>query len=199
LSTFDLFRRWLRFKRAQRRADRIVRQARARYGTLTHMRGGAAPAIDPTPTPTPVVDYLEGLTPEQQVQAEAITKAVMGQVREALDKQTDPSTRPGFNGTADIVEHPVLTKGYLPPTSMTPDERETALKGFNILDFPRGGIENFSVTRWAAALERAANTSEGTGAFKRWAPWESAWYSAIEKAQGDMVSGQDGGRRSHAA
>lgn len=69
---------------------------------------------------------------------------------------------------------------------------------FNVLKFPKGDIDNFSVCRWAMALERSANTAEGSGAFAKWAPWESAYYAAVEaygqtKAQGDMVSGQDGG------
>lgn len=69
---------------------------------------------------------------------------------------------------------------------------------FNVLKFPKGDIDNFSVCRWAMALERAANTAEGSSAFRKWAPWESAYYAAVEgysqaKAQGDMVSGQDGG------
>lgn len=95
--------------------------------------------------------------------------------------------------------------GYLPPVAgLTADERQEALKsavegGFNINLFPRGDIENFSVTRWAMASERAQHTLEGGTAFKRHAPWESQYYYACEqlglqgKAMGDMVSGQDGG------
>lgn len=180
------FVRWLRYRLARRQAAAIMRQAAQRYAFAAGARAEAVP----------VVDYLADLTPEQKAQAEAITKAVMGQVRETLDKQTDPATRPGFNApTSDqaVVDHPVLKKGYLPPTSLSGEDRESALKGFNVLDFPRGDIDNFSVTRWAAAMERSQNTTEGTAAFKRWAPWESAWYAAIEKAQGDMATGTDGG------
>lgn len=69
---------------------------------------------------------------------------------------------------------------------------------FNVLKYPRGDIDNFSVCRWAMALERSQNTAEGGLAFSKHAPWESAYYAALEaysesKAQGDMVSGQDGG------
>jgi hypothetical protein len=107
--------------------------------------------------------------------------------------------------------------GFLPPIQMSPGDRaalaedfgayvddlsKSEKKGngvsFNVLKFPRGDIENFSVCRWAMALERSQNTAEGTQAFAKHAPWESAYYAALEsygetKAQGDMVSGQDGG------
>jgi len=98
--------------------------------------------------------------------------------------------------------------GFLPPggnlAGFSGDERTEAFKsaiegGFNINLFPRGDIDNFSVTRWACATERAQHTLEGGTAFKRWAPWESQYYYACEqlalsnKAMGDMVSGQDGG------
>jgi hypothetical protein len=106
--------------------------------------------------------------------------------------------------------------GWLPPVQMSPDERAQFGADFatfvddladaktkdgtpyNVLKFPRGEIENFSVARWAMALERSQNTSEGTLAFSKHAPWESAYYAALEayattKAQGDMTSGQDGG------
>jgi hypothetical protein len=78
------------------------------------------------------------------------------------------------------------------------DKKTVSGVSFGILKYPRGGIENFSVCRWAMALERAANTAEGSSAFAKWAPYESAYYAAVEsygqsKAQGDMVSGQDGG------
>lgn len=113
--------------------------------------------------------------------------------------------------TGDIMEP--KSGGYLPPgsslngpvlSSMSADERTAAFKsaiegGFNINLFPRGDIENFSVTRWAMASERAQHTLEGGTAFKKHAPWESQYYYACEqlglsgKAMGDMVSGQDGG------
>jgi len=69
---------------------------------------------------------------------------------------------------------------------------------FSVLKFPRGDIDNFSVCRWAMALERSKNTAEGSTSFTKNAPWETAYYAALEaygesKAQGDMVSGQDGG------
>ena len=49
---------------------------------------GVPSTLAPYPDRT-LVDYLADLTPEQKAQAEAITKAVMGQVRETLDKLKD--------------------------------------------------------------------------------------------------------------
>jgi hypothetical protein len=105
--------------------------------------------------------------------------------------------------TGDVLEP--KSGGFLPPLAgFSGDERTEAFKtaiegGFNINLFPRGDIDNFSVTRWAMASERAQHTLEGGTAFKRHAPWESQYYYACEqlalsnKAMGDMVSGQDGG------
>ena len=113
--------------------------------------------------------------------------------------------------------------GWLPPSSLSPEERETvaeefatfvadkAARGtkaeqetFSVLKFPRGDIDNFSVCRWSMACEQARNTNAGELAYARIAPWEKAYYAALEayaltksestlKAQGDMISGQDGG------
>jgi hypothetical protein len=112
---------------------------------------------------------------------------------------------PAYNRvTGDIVEP--RSGGFLPPIAgLSADERTEAFKsaiegGFNINLFPRGDIENFSVTRWAMASERAQHTLEGGTAFKKWAPWESQYYYACEqlalsnKAMGDMVSGSIPGR-----
>jgi hypothetical protein len=111
---------------------------------------------------------------------------------------------PSYNRVTGDVLRP-KSGGFLPPVAgLSGDERTEAFKsaiegGFNINLFPRGDIENFSVTRWAMASERAQHTLEGGTAFKRHAPWESQYYYACEqlalsnKAMGDMVSGQDGG------
>jgi hypothetical protein len=161
----------------------------------------------PDPIPEETAKSLSGL-------ADTIVKRVQD--------STDPSTRPGFAGAAIPAPEAELLKkfgrksaggGYLPvvtvesptgPRELNATEQaelmESAVKGgFNINLFPRGDIENFSITRWAMAMERAANTSEGSGAFRKWAPWEQQYYGACEKlalsnkAMGDMVSGQDGG------
>jgi hypothetical protein len=106
--------------------------------------------------------------------------------------------------TGDILEP--KSGGFLPPLAgITADDRQDHFKsaiegGFNIALFPRGDIENFSITRWAMASERAQHTLEGGTAFKKWAPWESQYYYACEqlalsnKAMGDMVSGSIPGR-----
>ena len=106
--------------------------------------------------------------------------------------------------TGDVTEP--KSGGFLPPIAgLSGDERNEAFKsaldgGFNINLFPRGDIDNFSVTRWAMASERAQHTLEGGTAFKRHAPWESQYYYACEqlalsnKAMGDMVSGSIPGR-----
>ena len=186
--------------------------------------------------------------------------------REAWEKETDPSTRPGNLGqpavpdTLEIdikrfggLRRAVVDKatgsvlrwadastaltstapagqsygttegGFMPPLQLSADERETIGKefatfvadrsrngnqaeqaSFSLLRFPRGDIENFSICRWAMACERSKNTNEDNLAYSKHAPWERAYYAALEayaltkgeawlKAQGDMVSGQDGG------
>lgn len=111
-----------------------------------------------------------------------------------------PEVRSDLTGA--VLQH--KSGGFLPPGEQTTDARleavETAVKnGFNVNLFPRGDIDNFSVCRWAMANDKANNTSEGGTAYMRHAPWETAYYAACEKlalsnkAQGDMVSGQDGG------
>lgn len=170
------------------------------------------------------VTYLDNLTDKQRSDANSAVAAIRAQVKEEMEKVTDPATRPGFPGsqpdddlkhfskyekavvsdlTGQTLRH--KTGGYLPPTSdYTTDDRighikEAIAGGFNINLFPRGDIENFAVTRWAMAMERATRTSEGSSAFNKYAPWENQFYHACEKlaasnkAMGDMVSGQDGG------
>lgn len=74
--------------------------------------------------------------------------------------------------------------GWLPPTQMGLDDRDQVAQEFgelvdklaaddstyNVLKFPRGDIDNFSIARWAMAVERAQNTAEGTAAYTKWAP-----------------------------
>lgn len=262
-------RRWLRFKRAQLQAAAIQRAIRRRYAyTIGTYADGSAAA----PPADIKVGYLQ-LTPEEKARIERDGKAIKAflvqgfrddpelkaaigpAVRQELDvweKETDPRTRPGFNGSPPKQDEPdgvdlkrlgamrraIVDKatgkqvssadvtgmyarelpgdqtwgstqgGWLPPMQLVGNAREAAARefadiiksddAFAILKFPRGDIENFSVCRWAMALERSQNTAEGTTAFAKWAPWEAAYYAALErynttKAQGDMVSGQDGG------
>ncbi len=171
------------------------------------------------------VTYLDNLSEKERKQASSLMAQVRAQIKEEIEKSTDPATRPGFSNpvksdeldlkhftkyepevvsdlTGQTLQHKV--GGYLPPTSdYTAEERLKNIKtaidgGFNINLFPRGDIENFAVTRWAMALQRS-QTSEGSTAFQKYAPWENAYYGACErlalsnKAMGDMVSGQDGG------
>ena len=169
---------------------------------------------EPDSIPEETAAHLAGLTAK-------IDKAV-----ERMANATDPSTRPGASASAEqlvTLAAPDLSKygravsesdeylitkrrwtgvgGYLPPTEQNSYQRqamnETAIKGgFNFNLFPKGEIDNFSVTRFAMALQRSQG-AEGNLAFNKWAPWESQYYYALgrysEKAQGDMVSGQDGG------
>lgn len=93
----------------------------------------------------------------------------------------------------------VFTKGYL-PTDVTPSNSNVSVY---VNRFPLGDIDNFKLIRFAYALSRKQNGD--VGALKRYAPWETAYYQALEateidldphygiKAQGDYVSGIDGG------
>lgn len=119
-------------------------------------------------------------------------------------KQTDPSTRPSLG--VDAPEAPkrdfeeLSTKGYFTPIV----KRNLELpESFNINRYPLGDIDNFSVARFAMAQSFAFNNVMGELAYKKVAPWETAYIEAgmkdklidpITKANmGDMVSGQDGG------
>jgi HK97 family phage major capsid protein len=90
------------------------------------------------------------------------------------------------------------TGGFLPHRldSLSEDEKKT----INVLDFPLGDYDNFSMARYAMAAQRAHYLG---GSPSKDAPWETKYYEAGKKirvydpvlkaAQGDMVSGQDGG------
>ena len=145
---------------------------------------------------------------------EATVKALSGMAKDiakAVQDSTDPSTRPGHAGVTEsaqpdlkrFMHKSVGGSGFLPANDRTPSEQrmkiEGAVKeGFNINLFPQGDLDNFSLSRYVMAMERARNTAEGGTAFQKWAPWETQYYYAWErlattKAMGDMVSGQDGG------
>ena len=160
------------------------------------------------------VGYLQTLSEKDRKATQALHEHISALIDEKIGKMVDPTTRPTFSfkdgpsgdefGRFAHYAPETKSGGFLPPMELTDNERydvmKTALEGgFNINMFPRGDIDNFSVTRWAMANERANNTSEGGSAYHKWAPWETAYYGACEKlalankAMGDMVSGQDGG------
>ncbi len=88
--------------------------------------------------------------------------------------------------TAQVVT--IAKSGYFPP-GITPER----LKGININSFPRGDIDNFSMTRLMLAHGKAIG-GMGEAAYRQFAPWEWQYQQALEKANlGDQVSGQDGG------
>jgi HK97 family phage major capsid protein len=85
-----------------------------------------------------------------------------------------------------------MTKGYLPKDV---HEYNTDLNVY-INHFPRGDAENFSVAR--AAYAKAQSNDRFTGrAWDVYAPWEKQYLDALSKvrykAQGDQISGIDGG------
>src|SRR5215472_3873309 len=160
------------------------------------------------------VGYLQTLSEKDRKATQALHEHISALIDEKIGKMVDPATRPTFSfkdgpsgeefGRFAHYAPETKSGGFLPPMELTDNERfdimKTALEGgFNVNMFPRGDIDNFSVTRWAMANERANNTSEGGSAYHKWAPWETAYYGACEKlalankAMGDMVSGQDGG------
>jgi HK97 family phage major capsid protein len=116
---------------------------------------------------------------------------------------TDIKTRPDFlTAPADSEESlegsPALKKGYLPQPLSYADQKANIAK----LNFPRGDYDNFSMTRYAFAKQRVEAGFEASDSMQKNAPWETQYYEAakkivvtdpVTKAQGDMVSGADGG------
>lgn len=86
----------------------------------------------------------------------------------------------------------VTRKGYL-PHGVTPYTTDLSV---HINHFPLGDTDNFSVSRAAYAKAQSGGRMEGR-AWDMFAPWEKAYLHALAKvsykAQGDQVSGQDGG------
>src|SRR5260221_641017 len=86
---------------------------------------------------------------------------------------------------------PVLEKGYLPPSTRV--RRDTVM----VNHFPLGDLDNFSVSRVCLARTQELLGKSHDYAWQRDAPWEYAYYKALKeieyKAQGEYVSGQDGG------
>ena len=157
------------------------------------------------------VEYLPELSAEEKNSVDKIVAAAKARLADAELSKTVTSTRPNFSAApanvpeshqqADLAR--ITKKGFLPqvlnPQIIDTDE---AVKSINVNSFPRGDIDNFSVWRWAMADQRAHYTIEGSSAYRKYAPWESMYYDAarkvvvidpVTKAQGDMVSGQDGG------
>src|SRR5262249_45204209 len=119
------------------------------------------------------------------------------------------SAPPNGQSTVPLVEQGdasnVVKKGYLP----------SGVRGviMNVNRFPLGDIENWSLARAAYAQSQSKLLYGGPGHAGTWrkhAPWEYAYYEALEnqdlyrrelkgfgsfqvKAQGEMVSGLDGG------
>ncbi|GAC1649782.1 MAG: hypothetical protein NVS9B11_22940 [Candidatus Dormibacteraceae bacterium] len=165
-----------------------------------------------------IIKSLPDLSDEDKAKAEALTAHLMSNLSKAADNKTDPKTRPAAdtksversddNGhdlddlrpvhvAKDKKGNDVRKGGMLVPTvkadGPSEDER-VALFAPYINFFPKGDMDNFRIERWAMANERAANTLEGSLAYSKYAPWETAYYTAIAKAnQGDQVSGADGG------
>ena len=85
----------------------------------------------------------------------------------------------------------VLKSGYLP------SELRPAITPLNILRFPLGDIENFSVCRYAYAQAQQRYYGKSHSVYAALAPWETKYYEALSavsaKAQGEYVSIQDGG------
>ena len=153
-------------------------------------------------------------SPEPEADLKSLTDAVQALVQLRIAEAaapkaveipaTDPDTQPDYKASGAVAEVPEVeaddrfAKGFLPlPVKDFVEDR----KSINVTSFPRGDAENFSLTRYCYALSKAQGV-EGTPALRKYAPWESAYYEAakkittvdpITKAQGDMVSGQDGG------
>lgn len=94
---------------------------------------------------------------------------------------------------ADADPAVVLKRGYLPA-----DLRSVAYSSPNLLRFPLGDIDNFSVCRYAYAQGQHRYFGASHSVYSKLAPWETQYYEAVralstEKAQGDQVSTQDGG------
>lgn len=154
-------------------------------------------------TPKPELTSIDKLAEAMTVLAEARAQEVIAKAAEP--GPTDTKTRPDFSAAADVidetseVDQPLSPSkaGYFPHTlkSIDPEVR----KNINVNSFPRGDLDNFSMARYAMAAQRYHYLGEPRA---KSAPWETMYYDAakaitvfdpVTKAQGDMVSGQDGG------
>jgi len=163
-----------------------------------------------------IVASLPELSDADKAKAEAMTAHLMSTISKAADLKTDPKTRPAAGESKGVESssfdldnlkrpHLVTDKkgakslkgGYLPPAvgeNQASEEERAAYFAPHVNFFPKGDMDNFRIERWAMAVERSQNTLEGSLAFAKYAPWETAYYSAFQKATaGDQVSGVDGG------
>lgn len=92
-----------------------------------------------------------------------------------------------------------VVEGGLLPMPLSYAERKA---GINFNEFPRGDYDNFSLSRYCMAIQKAIAGYTSWEEARNTAPWETQYYAAAKKikvydpvlkAQGDMVSGQDGG------
>jgi len=84
----------------------------------------------------------------------------------------------------------VLQKGYLPP-DVSPANSDVEV---HVHKFPKGDVDNFSVSRAAMAKAMSDGRMNGS-AWTKFAPWERQYFEALAqvKAQGDQIAGRDGG------
>ena len=167
-------------------------------GDIVTTKTSRSNPVEPSTDPGVKVEPAKYLTAED---ADGLADKLFARWQE---KQTDPSTRPSLG--VDLPETPkqsineLAAKGYFSPMAKRNLERA---ESFNINHYPLGDIDNFSVARFAMAQSFAFNNVMGELAYKKVAPWETAYIEAgmkdklidpITKANmGDMVSGQDGG------
>lgn len=105
-----------------------------------------------------------------------------------LDRITDPSTRPTFGEPVDYFTETSSENNHLP--SGVPQEKAVNVNRYG---FPAGDpVEKWNPFRIAYARGKVAQ--HGEAAYRKYAPYESAYIDAMQKANmGEYVSGVDGG------
>jgi HK97 family phage major capsid protein len=155
---------------------------------------------DETPKPeSDIKDLIQSLNELAQAKIADATKA------KDVPGPTDVSTRPDFSQpTGEVKAESAQDERFTrKEKSLFPHRIETldddVRKSINFNSSPRGDFDNFSMARYAYAKQREHYL--GTPSLKS-APWETMFYDwakkiqvfdPVTKAQGDMVSGQDGG------
>ena len=86
---------------------------------------------------------------------------------------------------------PIFHKGFLPPEVKFSNTDVS----IHVPKFPKGDVDNFSLSRAAYAQDQAAHGNKGE--WERIAPWEKQYLTAMAEVRykanmGDQVSGQDG-------
>lgn len=130
--------------------------------------------------------------PESQMFPRAYVEEIRKESAGYRTELRDLERKVGLEGPleAEAPQHYVFKRGYLPPQTRV-DRSQAAIY---VNRFPRGDIENFSVAR--TCLARSQELLGKSHAWDRDAPWEKAYLEALaglQKAQGEYVSGQDGG------